>query len=217
MPTLATFLHDVLFEGRISLHAPADEDDADARTVLRQAHRAAALALAGPALTFDEETALAAGRVLMHAAWYFLNPHLPIASPDTTLRMPSAPTTPEQHLAADLLLRFAPALYRRARAMMQEDVLAGELERLLRQWPLSGVLADIVEPPLTAVDLGGHPGLSFLYAERLAEHERPGWFPSGRGMQYVELDWQQHGKQVAVLPALQDVAQEIREKETLSV
>src|SRR5207253_758696 len=98
---------------------------------------------------------------------------------------------------------------RRAKALMQDDVLTGALERLMRQWPLSGVLTDIVESPLTPIEFGTHPGLSFLYAERLVEHERPGWFPLGDGMQYVELVWQQLGRDVSVLPVLQAVSAEL--------
>jgi hypothetical protein len=98
--------------------------------------------------------------------------------------------------------------------MAQNDALPVALEHTLRQWPLSGVLADIVEPPLTPVEFGGHAGLHFLYAERLAEHERPGWFPAGQGMQYVELVWQHLGKDVSVLSALEEVAQELRTERT---
>ena len=113
--------------------------------------------------------------------------------------MPMAPRTPEQHLSGDLVLRLLPALHRRAKALLHGDVLPTQLEDVLRQWPLSGVLADIVEPPTTPIDFGTHPGLNFLYAERLAQHERVGWFPSGPGMQYVELVWQQLGRDVSLL------------------
>jgi hypothetical protein len=211
MTEFAIFLNEALFEGRVSLHAPPPPaGDADAGKVLRQAHEAQMLALAGPPLIFDERTALAAALLFAHAGWYFLNPGLAIEAPEKTLGMPLAPTKPEHHLSADLALRFLPALLRRAEALQQEDVLPLALQRVLRQWPLSGVLSDIAEPPLTSVDFGTHPGLNFLYAERLAKHERPGWLPQGRGMQYVELVWEQLGKDVSVLPALQEVAEEIR-------
>ena len=111
--------------------------------------------------------------MLQHAAWYFLNPGLPIAAAAKTLCMPSAPATPEQHFSADLVLRFVLTLQRRAQAMLPNDELPRALTQTLRQWPLSGVLADIMDPPLTAVDFGAHPGLNFLYAERLAAQERP--------------------------------------------
>jgi hypothetical protein len=49
------------------------------------------------------------------------------------------------------------------------------------------VLSDLPEGPETPPDLGGHPGLMLLYAERLAQHEKAGWRPDARGMEYVEL------------------------------
>ena len=199
MSVLATFLRDVLFEGRICLHVLPQTDDLPARQVLRHAYQVYRLSIAGPALPFEEETALAAARVLLNAAWYFLNSDLLMQSPQTMLSMPAAPRSPEQHLSADLLLRFVPALHRRAKALLPNDVLPQRLEQILRQWPLSGVLADIAEPPLTPIDFGEHAGLNFLYAERLAQQERPGWFPVGLSRQYVELVWQQMGKNVAVL------------------
>ncbi len=202
MATLASFLHDVLHEGRIHLHAaPADADDPEALAVLRRAFDAYCLSVAGPMLPLDETTALAAGRLLAWAAWYYLNPDLPIDAPEKVLCMPMRPTKAEQHLSADVILRFVPTLHRRAEALMQNDVLPLTLEKTLREWPLSGVLADIVDSPLTPVDFGAHAGLNFLYAERLAEHERVGWFPLGCGMQYVELVWSQLGKDASMLLA----------------
>lgn len=198
--SLAGFLHELLFEGRIHMQAPpAPAVGPDARNVLRQAYDAHKVSIAGPLLPFDEKTALAGALLLERAAWYFLNPGLPIEKPEM-LNMPGVPMTLEQHLSADLVLRFAPTIHRRARAMMKEDALPLALEKTLREWPLSGVLADIVEEPLTAPDFGAHAGLNFLYAERLAEHERATWFPSGIGMQYVELVWSQLGKDVNLLP-----------------
>jgi hypothetical protein len=53
---------------------------------------------------------------------------------------------------------------------------------------LSGVLSDVEEEPLTSLDLGGHPGLRLLYAERLARNRKPAWFPpEGPAREYVEL------------------------------
>jgi hypothetical protein len=214
MSPLARFLHELLYEGRISLHAPpAEADDPDARKVLRRAHAEYVLTIAGLPLPLDEKTALAAAGLLHHAAWYFLNPGLAIAAAEKSLRMPAPPARPEHHLSADLVLRFVPALQRRAQALLPNDPLPQALEHTLRHWPLSGVLADIVDPPLTPVDFGPHPGPNFLYAERLAQHERPGWFPLGPGMQYVELVWHDLGKDVTLLPALRGVAAELREGE----
>jgi hypothetical protein len=208
MAGLASFLHDVLIDGRIHLQAkPATANDPEASAVLRRAYDTYCLSIAGPTLPLDERTALAAGRLLEWAAWYFLNPGLAIESAKT-LAMPGTPTGPEEHLSADLVLRYLPTLHRRARALMQNDELPAALEKTLREWPLSGVLADIAEEPLTPVDFGKHAGLNFLYAERLAQHERAGWFPQGLGLEYVELVWSQLGKDTATLAALAEPSNE---------
>jgi hypothetical protein len=123
--------------------------------------------------------------------------------------MPLTPTTPAQHLSADLIFRFLPALQRRAQALLTTDVLPEALAKVLRLWPLSGVLSDLADGPLSPTDFGGHPGLALLYAERLARHERPAWFPTGSSLAYVELVWQELGKDIARLPHLQEVAREI--------
>ena len=44
---------------------------------------------------------------------------------------------------------------------------------VLRRWPLSGVLSDVVEAPIGPLEFGGHPGLMLLYAERLGDNDRP--------------------------------------------
>ena len=212
MATLASFLQEVLVDGRIAMHEPpANREEPEALAVLRRAHASDALTIAGPALPLDEPTALAAGRLLQWSAWYLLNPHLPI---EPRLAMHAPPKSPEQHLSADLTLRFLATLHRRAKALGQNDALPIALERILREWPFSGVVADIVEPPLTPIDFGKHPGLNFLYAERLAEHVRAGWLPRGIGMEYVELVWIELGKDVSTLPALLEASQELMEQET---
>ncbi|HEX8200740.1 MAG TPA: hypothetical protein VF590_09650, partial [Isosphaeraceae bacterium] len=104
------------------------------------------------------------------------------------LAMPHDPTSPEHHLSADLVLRHLPQLYRRARAFDPADALPGLLAEVLRRWPLSGVLAAPDEGPGTPPDLGGHPGLLLLYAERLAAlaQEAPAWGPTGAAAGYLE-------------------------------
>ncbi len=67
------------------------------------------------------------------------------------------------------------------------DPLVALLADVLRQWPLSGVLSDLEDGPPVPPDLGGHEGLMMLYAERLVSHDRPGWLPEGRALEYVEL------------------------------
>jgi hypothetical protein len=196
MATRPSFLKGVLLDGVIRMDSPPEEHaDKPALAVIRPAYEAYCLSIAGPALPLDIDVALAAGRVLEWSAWFLLNPTLPIET-DAVLRMPMLPTKPAQHLSADLLLRFLPTLHRRALVLMQTDALPETLERTLREWPLSGVLADITDAPLTAAGFG-HVGLDLLYAERLAAHERSAWFPTGAALEHVELVWNELGKNVA--------------------
>jgi hypothetical protein len=203
MSEWARFLHDALLNGSVEMRGPpADGDDPHALAVLRSAYDGFSMTLAGPLLPMDESIALAAGRLLWRAAWFLVNPLEGIEQPEKVLAMPGPPRSPEQHLSADVTLRLLAGLHRRARATMHDDVLPAALEQVLRQWPLSGVLADLSEPPTTPIDFGEHPGLNLLYAERLADHERAGWHPQGVGMQYVELVWTELGKETKNLPML---------------
>ena len=52
MAALAMFLHDVLFEGRISLHTLPEGDDPAAPRVLLEAYNTYVLSIAGPRLPF---------------------------------------------------------------------------------------------------------------------------------------------------------------------
>lgn len=208
MTVLSTFLRGVIEAGRLVLREPLPaRPDADALAVLADAYRVHALSVAGPPIAFDGPTALAAARVLYDAAWYLLNANEPIDA--ARLRMPADPRTPAQHLSADLLLRYLPAVHRRARALRPDDELATALAELLRRWPLSGVLADIDDGPMTATDFGGHAGLCLLYAERFARHERAAWFPTGRAIEAVELVWHDLGRDTSTLPIAQQAAREL--------
>ncbi len=205
MAVLTTFLRGVLQAGRLVLREPLPaRPEPEAVAVLEAAFRRHALDVAGSAISFDAPTALAAGRVLYQAGWYMLNPNLPVDG--ASLTMPAGPQTAAQHLSADLMLRYLPILFRRARALRPEDELAGCLAEVFRRWPLSGVLADVEDGPLTPPDFDGHAGLRLFYAERLARHEKPGWFPTGAGIEAVELVWHDLGRDTSVLPLAQQVA-----------
>jgi hypothetical protein len=198
---LADFLQALFQEGSIlvgNAPLPSSATDPDALRVLEKAYRTVSLGIAGPPLVLDRALALAAGQLVYHAAWFLLSHAEPENMVAERLVLPLSPTTPEHHLSADVALRYLPALYRRARALDPADTLTLLLAQLLRTWPLSGVLADVEEEPLTGLDFGGHPGLLFLYAERLAHHEKTAWFPKGEGAEYVELVWRELGK--ALLP-----------------
>lgn len=212
MSDLAVFVQELLDEGRLRLRAaPAADRADDAVPILQEAYTLHALTVAGPPLPFDAETALTAARLLHRAAWLLLHPGESIGEA-AALRMPAAPSRPEQHLSADLLLRYMPTLQRRARALLPSDEVTIALEQILRDWPLSGVLSDLKDAPRGALDFGGHAGLQLLYAERLARHERPAWFPAGASLARVELVWQALGRDPAQAVALGRVARELTEQ-----
>jgi hypothetical protein len=201
MAVLTTFLRGALYEGRLLLREPLPaQADPEATALLGETYRLHALGVAGPAVPFDARAALAAGTLLYRAAWYLLNLNEPIDA--AALAMPADPRTPAEHLSADLCLRLVPALHRRARATRPGDELAIRLADVLRGWPLSGVLSDVEDGPLTPPDFAGHAGLRLLYAERLARHDKPGWFPTGPALETVELVWQTLGRDTSVLPLL---------------
>lgn len=192
----ASFVRRLLWEGRLLVEAaPSWEPDAADVSLLEQAFAIQAMNLAGPPLAADVGVLVAAARVVHRTAWYAL--HLGATLPgQSPLTMPCLPRTADQHFSADVLYRFLPAVYSRLRSQAPQDELVEHVRDLLRDWPLSGVLADIAEPPRIAIDFAGHVGLSFLYGERLAQKERPGWFPTGQAAQYLEIVWATLGKSV---------------------
>jgi hypothetical protein len=205
MAALSSFLLGAIGRRRLVIgEPPSDRGEHEAEALLADAYRTHALTVAGLPIPFDPAAAVAAGKALYRAAWYLLNANLPVE--EAGLRMPADPHNPSQHLSADLALRLLPAVYRRARALRAGDPLTDCLADLLRRWPLSGVLADVTDPPLTPLDFGGHPGLRLLYAERLARHDKPGWFPTGPALEAVELVWQDLGRDPNVLSLARQVA-----------
>jgi hypothetical protein len=166
--------------------------------VLRTAFEDHILDVAGPPVPFAPDAALGAAVVLARACWLLVGaePGEPAA-----LSVGAKPASPAAHLSADVCLRLLPAAYRRARLRDHTGGLAVELERLLREWPLSGVLADLDGSPTTPPTFDGHPGLQQLYAERLALTGRPGWVPeSGPAREWVERVYQERGKPVPAPP-----------------
>jgi hypothetical protein len=203
MSPFADFLRVLLHEGRAVLRAvPAPEQGpGDVAAVLREAYASHRLQLASPPVALDLETALAAGALAWYACWFLVSRAQPEADLEKLLVLPGPPRSPAQHLSADLVLRLLPAVYRRARALDPADRLPALLADVFRRWPLSGVLADVEEGPLTPLDFGGHRGLLFLYAERLAAHEKSAWVPAGPGAEYVELVWRDLGRDATALLA----------------
>jgi hypothetical protein len=161
--------------------------------LLRGAFADYRLDVAGPLIPFDPAAAVAAVEFVGWACWFLLHRQEPPAEVESCLPRLAPPTMPGQHFSADLTFRFLPQVHRRSRALNADDPLTRRLEQLLRQWPLSGVLADVLDPPEAPVELGGHPGLLLLYAERLADNLRPAWVPAGPALEYVELVFEERG------------------------
>ena len=156
---------------------------------MERAYAAYRLDIPGTAIALDAGLACAAAEVVRQASWAILCHRDRVEDLERRLSMPRSPATATHHLSADLLLRYLPQIHRRARALDPSDALVGLVERVLRQWPLSGVLAGLDEGPTSPLDFGGHEGLMLLYAERLAQSKltTPSWRPVGRPLEYVEL------------------------------
>lgn len=190
MSPFAEVIHALLHEGSVHLRQPprlAAEEQAAVSAVLEAAYRDARREVAGVPLDFAAATAVQAATFVAWSCWFLLHRGEPAREVEAALVGPQTAASAAEHLSADLLFRHLPVVHRRARAINPGDVLTVRLEEVLRRWPLSGVLADIDEPPLSPVDLGGHPGLLLLYAERLARQRRPAWVVDGPAREYIEL------------------------------
>jgi hypothetical protein len=191
MGSLDDFLTRLLYEGRIVFRerpaAASFKEKERAAELLERAYAGYRLDVAGPPIPFVGEIACAAGELVRQASWALVNHGDRIEDLGRRVVMPRGPKRPADHLSADLVLRFLPQVVRRARAIDPSDPLVEILTGVLRQWPLTGVLAELDEGPSPRLDLGDHPGLLLLYAERWARHERPAWRPEGRPWEYVEL------------------------------
>jgi MoxR-vWA-beta-propeller ternary system domain bpX4 len=181
-----------LKEGKIvfrSAKAPRDRISPPAVAFLTEAFKIHSGAVAGPLIAFDSETASAAAEFLRQSSWALVNHDERMADLEKRLNVLGSPRTPSQHLSADLTLRYLPQVLRRARGLNPDDPLVERVAKLLRRWPLTGVLSDIEEAPIAPVDLGSHPGLLLLYAERLTKNDRPGWRPerSTLAWEYYQL------------------------------
>jgi hypothetical protein len=186
------FLTQLFTQGKIvfrSAVAPRDRPSDAAMATLAAAFETHSLDLAGPRIAFDSEIACAAALLLRQASWALVSHDERINELEKRLKMPRSPGSPSEHLSADLSLRYLPQVVRRARALNPSDPLIERLAGVLRQWPLSGVLSDVEEPPTCPLDFGRHPGLLVLYAERLGGNDRPAWRPdlSSPAWEYHEL------------------------------
>jgi hypothetical protein len=186
--TLYEFLSRLFKTGEIVFDrrpAPAKAERSHDIRYLEEQFTRYALNIPGAPLRFDFRSALAAAELLRQAAWFLVSRDEPDGEVARLVEMGFSPEHAKQHVSADLLLRYAPQLLRRARAIAPGDILSAQLESNLRRWPLSGVLAEISEPPVTPPDFD-HEGLALLYAERLADHDRSTWAPTGAGLELLQ-------------------------------
>jgi hypothetical protein len=187
--TLDDFVGELLQHGRIVFRTRPEREPKPSSAVaatLRNAYRTYALQIPGERIAFDVDVAIVASELVRHASWALISRDQRPETLEQLVRMPFEPSSASHHLSADLLLRFVPQIHRRARGIDPSDALVGMLDRVLRQWPLSGVLADSIDGPIAPPDLGGHHGLMLLYAERLARRPKWSWRPAQKAHEYVE-------------------------------
>lgn len=189
MNWLEVLLPPLLHEGRLVFQqSPRTEPSTSkAKQLLEAAFETYRLDVAGPTIPFDADTALEASVLVIRAGWALVNHDLPSAEVKRWMTMSHAPTTAAQHLSADLVFRLLPQIRKRAMARFDPDPLVERLTAILRQWPLSGVLANLDNGPETPPKLCGHPGLMMLYAERWMPHRNPHWRPDETLNESLEL------------------------------
>lgn len=199
MPAFRDWLAHVLADGKSVQEEPPTLPEVERAGVvseLRTAFDRHSLDVAGPPVAFDAAAAFDAAVVLARACWQL------VGGDAEPLDMGAKPHSAAAHLSGDVTLRFLPVVYRRARARRAEGELAAALDRLLRAWPLSGVLADLDGEPTTPPDFDDHTGLQLLYAERLVGTARAGWVPrSGPARDRAERVFADHGRPLPEVPA----------------
>ncbi len=203
MDCFKEFLSGLLREGRVVFRRGLDRGQGasdGAIGLLAGAYEDDRRNVAGPAIPFDAAVACEAGELIWLACWALVSRGDRVEDLEPRLTMRRPPSRASDHASADLLFRYLPQILRRARAIDPSDPLVAMLGRVLRQWPLSGVLADLEEGPATPPDLGGHTGLMLLYAERFAGRPRPAWQPGGRAREVVELVLQETSRGRAGAP-----------------
>lgn len=199
MASLLEFLEGLLKEGTAILRSRPEIEAGELHAVQRllaAAYEDHRLDVAGPPIAFDASAALTAAKHFGLACWFFLHRGDPPDEIENCLPRLPPPVSAAQHLSTDLVLRFAAQVHRRAKNLDPGDILTKRLTQLLRDHPLSGVLADIDEGPSTPLRLDDHAGLQLLYAERLAENVRPAWVPQGPALAYVEVVFAERGLSV---------------------
>jgi hypothetical protein len=200
MADLADFLDRLFNQGEVIFQERpvSGKDQSGTTDLLRRAHAQELLEIAGPPLEFRPTPALAAAELVRQACWFLVQREQPAEDVERHLGL-DPPAVADDHLSADLTLRYLPQVHRRARALVPDDPLTQRLAQVLRQWPLSGVLSDLPGRPLTPPDFGHHPGLLLLYAERFVANHKAEWLPDGRGLEFVELVLHDRNEQSVLL------------------
>jgi MoxR-vWA-beta-propeller ternary system domain bpX4 len=194
---LTDFLRRLVGQGSVVLRerpASHPSERIEAMTWLESVYTEYRLDVAGPLLPFDPAIAVAAAECCRWACWFLVDRRAENAEVAAAVKLPIPSGDAAQHLSADLVLRFLPQIYHRARTVAVDDVLTQALAAICRQWPLSGVLADLDEAPTMPLDFGGHRGLQLLFAERFVEHRRPSWMPAGATLEHVNLVLSERGE-----------------------
>jgi hypothetical protein len=174
------FLDRLFREGTIAFvraQETAVEPSRSVDEILGSAFETHRLSIAGPQIAFDRDSARRAADFLRHACLGFvLQEEIPTEA-FARLGTDNPSGRPEAHLSVDLTYRYLPIVYRRSAAIGRYDVLRRQIELELRKWPFSGVLANLLEPPLGSLEFSGHQGLAIAYAERFIEHQNEAWRP----------------------------------------
>jgi MoxR-vWA-beta-propeller ternary system domain bpX4 len=203
MSATLALVKQILLNGEAVFHEkPAfpKEERRPIQELLEGAYARYRLDVAGRPLSFDAEAGMEAARFLTFACWALVGDDPPTVT-EKQLRFEMQPAGPQEHLSADLSLRFLPTVHRRIRTRPPDDLLHHTVANVLRRWPLSGALSDVAEPPTGDFHFQNHPGLQLLYAERLAAHLRSTWIPqTGPAREVLELVLQQQGKLLPVEP-----------------
>ncbi len=189
-----SFLAPLLFQGRLVVSESPEFRWTDAeQEAARSALQLAVADLPGPPLEGDLKTLGTAASLLYCIGQTFLHGD-PADSERPALQMPHDPRNAWDHFSADLVLRFLPGVAVRIRNRDPRHPLFEASKRILLQWPFSGVLSDYTEPPTTPLDFSGHPGLGWIYGQRLAAHERQAWIPVGQLREQVEAAYHAMGR-----------------------
>lgn len=160
--------------------------------------RLEAMELAGTPLRPDEQVSLWAAEYLARACWELVSGEPEDTRPERTIAPPSCA---DAHFGADLFLRYLPKVLHRARALHRDGPLALRLEKILQQWPLTGVLAPGKAMPEGSLEFFGHTGLQQLYAERFFLDPHPAWLPrEGTTREWIETIFAERGVPLPVIP-----------------